>query len=98
MYLYVRTHVRCMMPELARLLARSESSRDVLDCRFSKFLSAGKPLAVRILSKTGGMCAKPGVSRANRESWQVWCVCGGGGRRLMQDWRRTSRKSSECWF
>ena len=57
MYLYVRTHVSCMMPELARLLARSESSRDVLDCRLllnSKFLSAGKPLAVRIRSKTGG--------------------------------------------
>ena len=67
MYLYVRMHVRCMMPELARLLVRSESSRDVLDCRLlhtSKFLSAGKPLAVRILSKTGG----PGECAPNRGS------------------------------
>ena len=67
MYLYVRMHVRCMMPELARLLARSESSRDVLDCRLlltSKFLSAGKPLAVRIRSKTGG----PGECAPNRGS------------------------------
>ena len=61
--------VRCIMPELARLLARSESiaSRDVLDCRLlltSKFLSAGKPLAVRIRSKTGG----PGECAPNRGS------------------------------
>ena len=65
MYLYVRTHVCCMMPELA--IARSESSRDVLDCRLlltSNFLSAGKPLAVRIRSKTGG----PGECAPNRGS------------------------------
>ena len=56
-----------LVPELARLLARSESSRDVLDCRLlltSKFLSAGKPLAVRIRSKTGG----PGECAPNRGS------------------------------
>ena len=44
-----------------------ESSRDVLDCRLlltSKFLSAGKPLAVRIRSKTGG----PGECAPNRGS------------------------------
>ena len=56
-----------LVPELARLLARSESSRDVLDFRLlltSKFLSAGKPLAVRIRSKTGG----PGECAPNRVS------------------------------
>jgi len=31
--MHVRMYVHCMMPELARLLARSESSRDVLDYR-----------------------------------------------------------------
>ena len=49
------------------MLARSESSRDVLDCRLlltSKFLSAGKPLAVTIRSKTGG----PGECAPNRGS------------------------------
>ena len=74
-----------MMPELARLLARSESSRDVLDCRLllaSKFLSAGKPLAVRIRSKTGG----PGECAPNRGSHGQTVRVGRSALKLLMDW------------